>query len=207
MVTPFCMKVKQSKYLMKFGKGHLKDSSQSSPRTRSKPRSALANKEVLTQGPWMLPVQHTSELSSQPYPRILDMIRGAATAGLLPEQPLSARLDAQFEAASAAFLDETENSTAQLYVQKAAPRTRQFQMSNRQVSSPSTMTTTPNPHLPHLGEDDSVYRSSKLNFPTVRQNQTAALQKHLVDQRSVATSDENRGFVPHACLAFVALPL
>ena len=36
-------------------------------------------------------------------PRILDTIRGAATAGLLPEQPLLARLDTSVETASAAF--------------------------------------------------------------------------------------------------------
>ena len=38
-------------------------------------------------------------------PQILDMIRNAATARLLPERPLLARLAAKVEAASAAFLD------------------------------------------------------------------------------------------------------
>ena len=51
------------------------------------------------------------------------MIQDAATAGLLPEQPLSARLDTVIEAATAAFLDALDNSEkpkARLYLQKAA---------------------------------------------------------------------------------------
>ena len=42
--------------------------------------------------------------------------QGAATGGLLPEQPLSARLDALVEAAAAAFHD-SENPIARLYLQ------------------------------------------------------------------------------------------
>ena len=37
----------------------------------------------------MLPALHTSELSLQPRPQILDMIRSATTAGLLLEQPFA----------------------------------------------------------------------------------------------------------------------
>ena len=51
------------------------------------------------------------------------MIRAAAAAGLLPEQPLLTRLDAKVEAASAAFLDaidDSENPTARQHLHKAA---------------------------------------------------------------------------------------
>ena len=57
-------------------------------------------------------------------PRILDMIRDATTAGILPEQPLLARLSALMESATAAFFDalddDAERPTARLYLQKAA---------------------------------------------------------------------------------------
>ena len=51
------------------------------------------------------------------------MIQGAATAGLLPKQPLLARLDTLIELVTAAFLDaldDTEKRTALLYLQTAA---------------------------------------------------------------------------------------
>ena len=53
-------------------------------------------------------------------PRVLDMIRSAATARLLPEQPLLEPLEAPVEAESDAFfgalVDDSENPTAQLYL-------------------------------------------------------------------------------------------
>ena len=51
------------------------------------------------------------------------MIQGAVTAGLLPEQPLLARLDTEIETATAAFLNALDNSekpTARLHLQNAA---------------------------------------------------------------------------------------
>ena len=51
------------------------------------------------------------------------MIQGAATAGLLPEQPLQPRLDTVIEAATAVFLDALDNfekPTARQNLQKAA---------------------------------------------------------------------------------------
>ena len=48
-------------------------------------------------------------------PLVLHMSQGAAKAGLLPEQPLLARLDTSTETATAAFLDaldDSENPTA-----------------------------------------------------------------------------------------------
>ena len=105
-----------------------------------------------------------------------------------------ARLDAIVEAASATFLgalDDSENTTARLYLQKKQPgsrrsmaasnartsRTQQFSMSNRRASFPSTMTKTPNPHLPSLEEDDSVHHSSKHNFPDCQTEPDCGAQK------------------------------
>ena len=92
--------------------------SQVVPRTiQSKPSSVPENQGLVAKkkNPWTSPVQHTSEQSLQ--------TNGAATAGLLPEQPLFARLDAFVEASSAAFLgalEDSENRTATLHLQKAA---------------------------------------------------------------------------------------
>ena len=79
-------------------------------------------------------------------PRILDMIRGATTAGLLPEQPLLARLSAPIESATAAFLDvvdDAERYTSRLYLQKASPS------SGRVVVADNTRIQRPNRHEPN----------------------------------------------------------
>ena len=106
VVARLSMKKTLPKPVMKLGKGQSMDSSQGSPRTaRNKPHSAPANQVFGTQEHRMLPVQHTLTLSLQP-----------------KKQPLLARLDAIVEAAFAAFLgalDDSENRTAQLYLQKA----------------------------------------------------------------------------------------
>ena len=55
--------------------------------------------------------------------RIVDMIRDATAAGLLPEQPLLARLSALIESATAAVvgaLGDAGRPTARLYLQKTA---------------------------------------------------------------------------------------
>ena len=56
-------------------------------------------------------------------------------------------------------------------------RTQQFPMSNRRASFPSTVTKTPNPHLPSLEEDDSVHHSSKHNFPDCQTEPDCGAQK------------------------------
>ena len=123
MITPCFMKKKPPKLLTKLGKGHSKDSSQGLPRTaQSKPRSVAVQsgigykKSVASARPAHLGAFVAAK------PRILDVIRNAAAAGLLP-----GRLDAEVEAASAAFLgalDDSENSTARLYLQEAAQATK-----------------------------------------------------------------------------------
>ena len=65
METQFLKKKRPPKSL-KLGEGHSQDSSQGSPRTVwNKPCSAPGSQELLTEGPLMLPVQHTSEFSLQ----------------------------------------------------------------------------------------------------------------------------------------------
>ena len=100
-------------------------------------------------------------------PRILDMIRAAVTTELMPEQPLLARLDASFEAASAAFLGALDDSEKTTALQKAAlaeetwqqtvrdsmaqqSRTQQLQMSNRRPTPQRTAqrTTAPSTTFP-----------------------------------------------------------
>ena len=120
-------------------------------------------------------------------PRILDMIQGAATAGLRSEQPLLARLDTLIEAATAAFLDALDDSEkthsqaalakkhpkqltthgSEQYKNTAAPpsRTRPCQKSNTVASHPSTVTTTSSPHLLHSEKAGSPHHSSKPHFP------------------------------------------
>ena len=71
----------------------------------------------------MLPTQHTLGALIAAKSRILVMIHGAATTGLLPEQPLLARLNTVIETATATFLDaldDWEKPTVGLYLQKAA---------------------------------------------------------------------------------------
>ena len=65
-------------------------------------------------------------------------------------------------------------------------------MSNRRALFPSTT----NPHLPHFEEDDSAHHRSKHNFPDCQTEPDCGLKKHPVSQRSLAASDENRGFLP-----------
>ena len=95
----------------KADKGHSKGSSQGSPRTvRSKPRSARANQELVntSSADDARPTHLGALIADKTW--ILDMFPGA-------------RLDTLTEAASAAFpnaFDDSENPTAQLYLQKAA---------------------------------------------------------------------------------------
>ena len=78
----------------------------------------------MQEGGGTLPGQHSSELSLQPNYGFFTVLRGAAAAGLLPEHPLSARLNALVEplAAFLGALDDSENPTAQLYLQKKQPK-------------------------------------------------------------------------------------
>ena len=77
------------------------------------------------------------------------MIRDAATAGLLTEQPLGARLDNLVEAASTASLDtldDGEKLTAQLYLQNAAQAAdEEWQQIVQGHNGPTV--TNPTPHL------------------------------------------------------------
>ena len=144
------------KSLVKLGTGHLRDSFQDLQKTFSnKPRSVLASEELGTRERGTLPAKHTSVHSLQPN-------QDAATAGLIPKQPLLARLDASIEAATAVYLDALDDSqkpTTTLYLQKAAQAAdeswqqtvqghiQQCQKLNR-LAHRMTMTT-PNPRLLH----------------------------------------------------------
>ena len=67
-----------------------------------------AGQSLGARGRGTLPAQHTLEHSAKL--RILDMNQDAATAGLIPNQPLVARLDAIIEAPTAVFLEAFDDS-------------------------------------------------------------------------------------------------
>ena len=69
------------------------------------------------------------------------------------------------------------------------------------VSSPRNMMTTPtSPHLLHPMRTAQRATAPSTTLRTVGRNPVAAAEQHHRSQRSVATSDEDRGFMPHACL-------
>ena len=99
---------------MKLGKGHWKDSFRDLHRTVwNQPRSAPANQVLGKRGRGTLPAQHGALIAAKP--RILDMIHDAATAGLIPKQPLLARLDTN---RFGHRLLSMKKLTARLYLQK-----------------------------------------------------------------------------------------
>ena len=129
------------------------------------------------------------------------MIRGAATAVLLPAEPLVARLDALVQVASAAFLaalDDSDNPTARLYLERGSPSSRRGVAANSAGTQrpKNHETTTPNPHLPHP-EDGSAHHSSKHNFPDCQDTTRLRRLKKLCTPKSVAASDNDRGCVSH----------
>ena len=177
---------KEAANIFGVGKGRSKDSLQFLLRTmRNKPRSAPANQKLGTTEHRMLPAQTTLIAAK---PRMLDMIRDAATAGILPDQPLLTRRSALIESGIVAFLDaldDADRPTAMMYLQRGSPgsgrvvaadnpRTqrpnhhepKQCQKLSRVARPRRTMTTTPNPHLPNAEEAVSEHHSSRPNCPS-----------------------------------------
>ena len=114
-------------------------------------------------------------------PRILDMNRGAATVCLLPEQPLPARLDTLVGTASTALLDaldDSENPTARLYLQKAAQAAAESWQQTVQGYNGPTITSTTIPEIEQIGptsqhDDDSEptfapHRKIRLSAPQLQ---------------------------------------
>ena len=97
IVTQSFKKKKPPKYLIRLGKGHSKDSFQDLLRTvRNKPHSAPTNQMSGTKEHRMSPAGALTAAK----PRILDLIQGAATAGLLPppsSTPLTTLRDQQLK--------------------------------------------------------------------------------------------------------------
>ena len=169
---------------------------------QSKPRSVLANQELARKKVEVARPAHLGALVA-PKPRILDMIRNAASAGLLPE-PLSARLDAIVEAASAfrGALDDSENHTARQYLRQsvAANRARTQRSNNHEPNN--FRCRTDGPHLParwrrfrtHIcptpKKTTQCTTAPSTTFPSVRQNSITAVARHLVQQSSMATRDQ-----------------
>ena len=108
-----------------------------------------------------------------------------ANSGLLPKQPLLARLGALIEAATAVYLDESMtqrnpqqgcicNKQPKQWTNRGSkqtkdttahtPRTQQGQKSSK-ADPPHKTTTTPNQRLPHFVNAVSVHRSSKHSYP------------------------------------------
>ena len=155
-----------------------------------------AHQVWVTKGPLMLPAGALIAAK----PRILDMIRGATTAGLLPEQPLLASMSAELKSATATFLDvfdDAERPTAWLYLQKAAQAADESWQQTVQGYIGPTVT---NPTVPEIEQggspsqdDDDDHeptfappRKSRLSAPQLQA--TATLKTH---RRSVATGNKD----------------
>ena len=183
MVARFSIEKRPPKPLKKLGKGHSKGSSQFSPRTaRSKPRSAPANQ--------VLGSKRSGDVARPPHlgaliaakPRILDTIRGAATAILLPEQPLlrswthKLRLPPPSSSTTLTTLRNPPlNCTCKRKTAQAADEAWQQPVQGHNgptITNPtipdveqSGLTSQHDDDFSHLEEDDSVHHSSKHNFP------------------------------------------
>ena len=138
-------------------------------------------------------------------PRILDMIQGAATAGLRSEQPLLARLDTLIEAATAAFLDALDDSE-KTHSQAALAKKHSKQLTthgSEQYKNPTV------PEIEHSGlasqhGDDhfkptfaplrkSRLTASQLQASLSRLSDRYRLRRltHSAHQKSVAASDKD----------------
>ena len=90
-------------------------------------------------------------------PRMLDMIRDATAGGLLPEQPLPARLSTLIEFVDTAFLDafdDSERPTARVYLQKAAQAADESWQQPVQGYNSPTVTNTTVPEFEQASQDD-----------------------------------------------------
>ena len=120
------------------------------------------------------------------------MIRGAAAAGLLPEQPLLARLDASVEAASAAFLgalDDSENPTAQVYLQKAAQAADEAWQQRVQGHNGPTIT---NPTIPHVEQTGFTSQHDDDAEPTLAPPRRGRLSAPQLQAQLSRLSDRTR---------------
>ena len=145
------------------------------------------------------------------------------------KQPLLARLDILIESATAAFLDDLDDSekpTAKLYIQKPAQAAdeswqRTAQGQNGPTVMPPTISEVEQSGSASEDEDDDselTFTSPRKNpsqrttapsaaLPAVWQNPTEASEGHTSLEMNVAASDKDQGSVSHACLSQVALPL
>ena len=110
-------------------------------------------------------------------PRILAMIQDGVTAGLLPKYPLEERLNAMIATPTSTYLaalDETDEATAKLFIQKAiqaADEARQHAVQRQQGGVPSpTIAAIERPSSASQEEDSddmgfSAPRKSRINTP------------------------------------------
>ena len=196
---------------LKLGKGRSKDSFQELLTTvRNKPHSAPANQVLDTKEHGMLLVHHTWLLLIAAKRKILGMIHGAATAGLLPELSwcvwiLELRRPPP---PSSSPLTTPEKPTARRYQQKAAQAAVDSRQQTIQGHSGTTITnptvpeieqrgapphrttTTPNP--PSLPEKSTQRTTAPCAaLPAIWQNPTATVETRRAHQGSAAASDKD----------------
>ena len=153
-------------------------------------------------------------------PRIQAMIRDAVWAGPLPEHLLKTRLAAVIGTGTSTFLsalDNDEQATAKLYVQKAAQAADEaWQQTIGGLQGPGVTNPTI-ASLQHLGSASQDEDGDDMDFSTLRKNQLSAPQlqaqlSRLTDRTALLSKGawqqvtKNRRPVPHAGLTPVVLP-
>ena len=136
-------------------------------------------------------------------PRILAMIRDAVAAGLLPEQPLVARLAAVVEAATTTHLqalDDEDKASANLYIQKAAQAADEAWQQTAEGHNGPTVTNPTVSEIEHSSsasqdDDDSdvkyVQPSQEATQCTAAPSAAFTLSDYTLLQGCVAASEEN----------------
>ena len=168
------------------------------------------------------------------------MIQDAVWTSLLPEHLVETCLAAVIETAISTYLgalDDEDNATAQLYVQKATQAADEAWQAIAGLQGPSVTNPTvpalehPSSASPDEDSEDMDFSApprfcsnffyfsapwkSRLSAPQPpsaaftgnRSNSTLASEEHAPLQRSLAAGCENRRLVPHTRLPQVALPL
>ena len=164
---------------MRLGRGPLRDSFQDSQRTAwNKPRSVPASRVLDTRGRETSLALHTLEHSLQSNREYLN--QDAATAKLLPKQPLATRLGADIEAANAAHLDThdgAKKTTAGLCLQKTAEAaSKSWHQAVQGHSGPAV----PNPTISECEQSSSASQDddddSERTSPPTRKKRLSAPQ-------------------------------
>ena len=180
--TTSCKNDEQQMFMMRLVGGHSSDSSLAPQATvLRKPRLAQAGQEsVFIRARDIAAPAHLAALTAAK-PRILAMIQDGVTPGLLPEHPLEERLNTVITTAISTYLAalyETDQATANLFIQKATQATDEaWKHTAQRQQGPSV----PSPTIAALEQpgsasqeedsddmDFSAPRKSRINTPQLQ---------------------------------------